>query len=95
MTESDLLRAVESLCDELGLAYWHDRDSRRNAPGLPDLLIAGKRIIFAELKSKTGTLKPAQRRWRNIIRDAGGEWYLWYPGDLRDGTIRAVLESIV
>jgi hypothetical protein len=43
--------------------------------GLPDLyaVVAGRHLEI-EVKSKTGTLGPLQRKWGEIIRSAGGEW---------------------
>lgn len=79
----------------------HDRPARtkhgwRTAiegdPGFPDLVLARRgRIIFAELKSETGSLTPAQREWlKNLLGDRtvgdddeGIEAYVWRPSDRR------------
>ena len=79
MTESELQREIEKLCDKLGLLWWHDNYSLRNKPGLPDLIIVGHAVLWAELKSNTGSMKPAQRMWRNDLNSAGQEYRLWYP----------------
>ena len=53
--------------------------------GKTDLVLfslKGKGIIYAELKSETGKLSPAQAVFKNVIIDNGGEYYLWKPSDL-------------
>lgn len=92
MTESELQREIEKLCDKLGLLWWHDNYSLRNKPGLPDLIIVGHTVLWVELKSNTGSMKPAQRMWRNDLNSAGQEYRLWYPRDLHSGEIAKTLE---
>lgn len=88
MNESELQQEVERLCESLGLLWFHDRDSRRNNPGFPDLVVVGRNgVVFAELKSATGTLRPAQRDWCIALRAAGARYVLWRPESLADGTI--------
>lgn len=93
MTEAELQRLVAELCARLGLAHYHTYDSRRSEPGWPDSVIIGRKIIYRELKSRDGVLKPEQRRWGRVIERAGGDYAVWRPADWRDGTImRQVLE---
>jgi hypothetical protein len=41
------------------------------------------RLVFAELKSETGTVKPAQAEWLDVLRAVPGlEVYVWRPGDM-------------
>lgn len=88
MTEEQLQREVEKMCDDLGLLHWHDNFSRRNRPGFPDLVIVGTvGVLFAELKSADGRLKPAQREWCVRLRAAGQHYRLWRPADLESGEI--------
>ncbi len=50
--------------------------------GFPDLvLVRENRIIFAELKSETGQLTPAQEKWLGALKATGVETYVWYPRD--------------
>lgn len=62
---------------------WHDNDSRRNAAGLPDLLLLRPpRLLFVELKAEKGRLSAEQRAWQDELgRCPGVETYVWRPGD--------------
>lgn len=55
--------------------------------GFPDLVLVRERVIFAELKSKTGRLRPDQVTWLDRLRDTGAEVYVWRPKDLEDISI--------
>lgn len=94
MSEAELQRLVADLCAELGLHHYHTFDSRRSEPGFPDSVIAGTGILFRELKSRDGVLKPEQRRWGRILERAGGNWAVWRPADWHSGVIRRQLEAI-
>jgi len=62
----------------------HHPDSRRvTEPGLPDLiLVRPPRIIFAELKSASGVLRPAQIDMLAKLKLCPGiETCLWRPAD--------------
>lgn len=62
---------------------WHDQDSRRNAAGMPDLiLLRPPRLLFVELKTDRGRLRPEQREWLDELgRCPGVEVHVWRPGD--------------
>ena len=49
----------------------------------------GRGIIFAELKTETGRLSAAQKRFAEIIQLNGGEYFLWRPSDME-----AILERL-
>lgn len=54
--------------------------SKRIGPGFPDLVIAGRgKLIYAEVKSETGKLSVDQEMWRDLLLEAGAQWYLWRP----------------
>jgi hypothetical protein len=85
--EADFLRAVTDLAT---LAHWlvyHTYDSRRSQAGFPDLvLVRGEKLIFAELKTNRGRVRPSQWEWLNALTDiAQGQSrvsiYLWRPRD--------------
>jgi hypothetical protein len=96
MTEDQLQEHVRVLCRDLGLLVQHVHDSRRSwLPGWPDLEIVGQtRIIWRELKSEAGSLRPEQRAVGARITKAGGSWATWRPRDLVSGVIARQLEEI-
>ena len=47
--------------------------------GFPDLVCVRRNVLFVELKTFFGQLKPAQEEWRDWILAAGGQWELWRP----------------
>jgi len=50
--------------------------------GFPDLVLTrGKRVLFVELKSATGRLSQAQRRWLIALRSSGADVHVWRPYD--------------
>lgn len=97
MTEDELLDQVVTLARDLGWLVFHDQDSRRNAAGLPDLILVRDRLIFAELKrQRRAQLRPAQREWGRRLsaiadRTPFVEAHLWRPINLFDGSIAATL----
>ena len=83
-TEKRFQAHVLELAALFGWLAYHTYDSRRSAPGYPDLTLVHaerRRIIFAELKTDRGRLTEAQREWANAIAAAGGEYRLWKPKD--------------
>jgi hypothetical protein len=50
--------------------------------GFPDLvLVRGRRLIFAELKSDAGKTTPAQDKWLDALAGAGATCCIWRPAD--------------
>ena len=95
MSERELEQHVRRLCEDLGLAVNHFPDSRRSwLPGFPDLEIFGSRILHRELKTQHGKLSVDQRRVGSRIEQAGGDWCVWRPAELFDGTIARQLAAI-
>lgn len=102
MTETELLYAITSgsrkrpgLCVRFGIRWYHSYDSRRSIPGWPDLVLVGGRVIFRELKSATGDLRPEQRDWRDLLHAAAADWAIWRPIDLESGRIEAELRDLI
>lgn len=57
-----------------GWLSFHDYDSRRSTPGFPDLvLVRAPEIIFAELKSQRGRVRPEQGKWLAHLTAVGVE----------------------
>ncbi len=73
---------VVQLARLYGRLAYHTHDSRRSAAGFPDLtLVRGRRLLFAELKREAGRTTAEQDGWREALREAGQEAYLWRPSD--------------
>ena len=88
MSEKDLQRHVVALARVLGYLVFHPWDSRRSEWGFPDLTLARRGVVlFAELKSATGRLTPAQEAWAAELPN----WHLWRPDDLLSGEIEKAL----
>lgn len=82
MSEAQFQQRIIDYCQLRGLLVFHDNDSRRNRAGFPDLVVAGAHgVIFAELKTETGKLRPEQETWLLKLRAAGSTAYLWRPSD--------------
>lgn len=89
LSEKRFQSQVEQLAALKGWVSWHDTDARRNRAGLPDLLLLRERLVFVELKSERGKLRPAQVVFLDRLRQAGQEVYVWKPSDW--DTIEGVL----
>jgi len=62
---------------------YHTHDSRRSAPGFPDLvLVRGGRLLFAELKTDRGIVTLPQREWLAALTEANRvETHVWRPAN--------------
>ncbi len=104
MTEAVLQSRVLDLARALGWLAYHTHDSRRSQPGFPDLVLvhvapasssappAVGRVLFRELKTERGVLRPAQRTWLDTLMRAGADAAVWRPSDLLSEHIRHDLE---
>ncbi len=83
LSEREWQTEIVATAEAAGWWVWCDQDSRRNKAGLPDLLLVRRpRLVWAELKSERGTLRPAQVEFFNRLRGvAGVEFYVWRPSD--------------
>jgi VRR-NUC domain len=81
ITEKQFQAQFLELAGWLGWLAYHDYDSRKNSPGFLDTVLAKRgRIIFAELKSEKGKLRPQQKIWYEILKTCPGiEVYVWKP----------------
>lgn len=83
------------ICKLYGIACYHTYNSRRSAPGWPDLALCGSRgFLTRELKSEYGKTTTEQDRWGWMLRQAGVSWDVWRPDDLRSGRIQRELLNI-
>ena len=84
ISEATLAQCVNDIAKHYQWRKYHTRDSRRSDKGFPDLvLVRGKRVIWAELKTMDGRITPEQREWLNDLTHAGQEVYVWRPDGLR------------
>jgi hypothetical protein len=82
--EKDFMAQVVQLGNLHGWRSYHTYDSRKSAPGFPDLfMIRGPRAIVAELKRDgKQKLTAHQEAWLQLFRGVPGvEAYHWTPGD--------------
>lgn len=87
ISEKNFQELIVSLARNSGWLVFHTYDSRRCAPGFPDLvMVRGKHLIFAELKSQKGRLTAEQKQWldRLWLSAEGLEVYLWRPSNWDD-----------
>ena len=85
LSEAEWQSKVVALAKTNGWEHFHAYDARRSEPGFPDLTIWHPRrggVLFAELKTETGRVSPAQRAVLGSLHSAGAEVYLWRPSDL-------------
>lgn len=82
-TEKAFLQQVREVAGLCGWLCYHTHDSRRSEPGFPDLvLVRSPSVVFAELKTDTGRLTPAQAAWLEALKQCSGiEAHVWRPGD--------------
>lgn len=84
MKERQWQAIVMQTARALGWRVYHTHDSRGSVPGYPDLTLVRERIVFAELKTDTGRVSPAQKEWLAALEAAGVECYLWRPRDRQE-----------
>jgi hypothetical protein len=77
--EDDFTTQVRLLAEALGWIVYHTHDSRKSAPGFPDLVLVRERIVFAELKMPGKQATAEQAAWLHTLMRAGAEVYLWVP----------------
>ncbi len=82
VAEGDFQESVIQYATLRGWRHFHTFDSRRSAPGFPDLvLLRGDRQVIAELKTEVGSTTPEQDDWLRAFVDVGAEVFTWRPGD--------------
>lgn len=94
LTEAQFQAQVVDLAEFCGWLVWHDLDSRRNAAGWPDLVLAkpGLPLLLWELKSARGKASDEQLAWLDCLsRTDGIDVRLLRPADWP--TIQATLTA--
>lgn len=80
MSEREFQELVVDIARARGWRVYHTYDSRRSAPGFPDLVIARRgTVIFAELKTQAGPVRAEQSDW---LFHLGDRAYIWRPSDM-------------
>ena len=90
-TERAFQAQVVELAGLLGWLCYHTWLSKHSTAGFPDLvLVRAPRVIFAELKTDTGRMMPAQETWRDALAACPGvEMFVWRPSSWED-VVRAL-----
>lgn len=84
-SEKGFLAAVVRLARLCGWLVYHTHDSRRSQAGFPDLVLCKPpRVIYAELKSERGRVRPEQQQWLERLRACGADARLWRPSDWKE-----------
>lgn len=93
ISEAQFQRQVLRLAQQLGWLAFHPakgqyKGGRWVSPtqgdtGFPDLVLCRPpRLVFAELKSAKGRLRPMQQVWRDALQLVPAvEYYTWRPSD--------------
>ena len=83
MSEKDLMAAVVAAARMGNWLCFHTFDSRRSAPGFPDLvLVRGLQALFVECKTERGRLTVEQRQWLDGLQQAGLRAFVLRPDGL-------------
>ena len=73
VTEKDWQRTVVDAAHALGWLVYHTFDSRRSAPGFPDLiLVRDTEMLVLELKTERGRVRPEQAAWLEALSGVAG-----------------------
>ncbi len=94
MSEAELQTNVREIARLGGWLVYHTNDSRRSDKGFPDLVMVhplSGRIVYVELKSEKGRIRPEQRQWIDALSRSGRDVYVWRPEHWHDGTVARVL----
>ena len=96
MTEAQLQAAIIETAQTFGWLVYHTYDSRRSHPGFPDLVLCRPPdVLYLELKSEKGRLRPDQDSWIGALRQSGQNVQVWRPSDWLDGTVMQALKPRV
>lgn len=96
MKEAELQKEVLALCSKYGVLVFHSGNAKQDTgKGYPDLTLCSRNgVMWAELKSWTGTVHDEQIKWKWALKAAGARWETWTPRDLASGLIEATLKEL-
>jgi hypothetical protein len=96
MKEDELLTNVIQMAKWKGWGAYHVRNSKAGVvqgdSGFPDLVLVRQRLMFVELKTELGDIRPEQHRWAEWLKIVGHTVRYWRPSDWLDGVIERALE---
>lgn len=84
VTEAQFQQAVLEMAQRLGWLCYHVYDSRRSVPGFPDIVSVHPHhgVVFLELKTVKGRVRPEQQRWIDTLSAVGQRAYIVRPTDM-------------
>ena len=82
--EKDFQDHLVQYAKNRGWQVYHTFDSRRCAPGFPDLVLVRDKILYRELKTEKGKLTPAQKTWGEMLVCAGADYAVWRPSMIKE-----------
>lgn len=88
--EATFQRQIERLAQMAGWYVFHIYNPTWSKAGFPDLVLIRERVVWVELKArstttnKRGKLSPEQETWRDMLKAAGQEWYVWWDDSPED-----------
>ena len=83
MPEKEMQEQVIEAATVGGWLVYYTRDSRRCPPGYPDLTLVRERVMFVELKTSVGEIRPAQQHWHDRLVAAGADARIVRPDGLQ------------
>lgn len=82
ITEKQFQAQIVKAAKLLGWYVYHTYDSRRSAPGFPDLVLCDtRRVIYAEIKVGRNLLSADQEKWVDALRRTHATVFVWRPED--------------
>jgi hypothetical protein len=101
MSEAELLSSITlgtrkrpGMCERYGLTWYHTYNSEKSPSGFPDLVIAGRWVVYRELKRQTENPTKAQREWIAALEAAGADVGVWRPSDWLSGRVQSELAAL-
>jgi hypothetical protein len=101
MSEAELLsnitlgtRKRPGMCERYGLTWYHTHTSKFSVSGFPDLVIAGRWVVYRELKRQKENPTKAQREWIAALEAAGADVGVWRPSDWLSGRVQSELAAL-
>lgn len=90
-TEAQFQKAVIDLARHTGWLVAHFRPARTeegwrtpvsaDGAGFVDLVLVRDRVLYRELKSEKGRVRPDQQHWHDALAAAGADIAVWRPSD--------------